>query len=111
MCAQRLGILPIPAGSTIDEYEITLGTNHVGHALLTKLILPTLLNASTKQDADGRIIVLSSEAHALAPSGGAQFRNFKTYCQYLVCEKFPLALMIDSLISFCMNRLGDLSRS
>jgi NAD(P)-dependent dehydrogenase (short-subunit alcohol dehydrogenase family) len=52
------GIMAVPNGQTTDGYEIQMGTNHVGHALLTKLLLPTLEeNAKTK---DTRIVVLSS---------------------------------------------------
>ena len=53
------GIMAVPNAVTKDGYEIQMGTNHIGHALLTKLLLPTLEeNAKTK---DTRIIVLTSQ--------------------------------------------------
>lgn len=42
-------------------------TNHVGHALLTKLLLPTLLQTAEQRDADVRIVNVASEGHYLAP--------------------------------------------
>jgi NAD(P)-dependent dehydrogenase (short-subunit alcohol dehydrogenase family) len=34
-------ILGAPAGQTKEGYEIHVGTNHVGHALLLRLLTPT----------------------------------------------------------------------
>jgi len=62
------GVMALPAGKTKDGYEIQLGTNHVGHALLTKLLLPTLLETAKEPRADVRIINLTSEAHNFARS-------------------------------------------
>ena len=61
-----------PPGTTKDGYEIQFGTNHMGHALLTKLLLPKLLSTANIPDADVRIITLSSVAHEWAPKGGLQ---------------------------------------
>ena len=64
------GIMATPAGTTKEDYEIQFGTNHMGHALLTKLLLPTLLATAERPHSDVRIINLTSEGHNLAPSGG-----------------------------------------
>lgn len=64
------GIMALPPGTTSEGYEIQLGTNHVGHALLTRLLLPTMLSTVKEYDSDVRIIHLSSEAHQLAPRSG-----------------------------------------
>ncbi|ERF75915.1 hypothetical protein EPUS_01281 [Endocarpon pusillum Z07020] len=62
------GIMATPAALTKDGYEIQFGTNHMGHFLLTKLLLPTLQStASATPDADVRIINLTSDGHSLAP--------------------------------------------
>lgn len=67
------GIMACPMSETVDGYEIQFGTNHMGHALLTKLLLPTLLNTAKEPDADVRIINLSSYGHTMAPPDGIIF--------------------------------------
>lgn len=56
------GIMATPPGTTKEGYEEQFGTNHMGHALLTKLLLPTLKKtaAATNPPQDVRVVVLSS---------------------------------------------------
>jgi NAD(P)-dependent dehydrogenase (short-subunit alcohol dehydrogenase family) len=67
-----------PPGLTKDGYEIQFGTNHVGHALLTKILLPVLLKTAQLPGADVRIILLTSFAYESAPGGGILFKDLKT---------------------------------
>ncbi|QPG94962.1 hypothetical protein C2857_007428 [Epichloe festucae Fl1] len=85
--SDRLDILMLNAGImaaapavTEDGYEVQFGTNHMGHALLTKLLLPTLQRSAAARDgADVRVVVLSSRAaHFLAPKQGIRFDSLKT---------------------------------
>jgi NAD(P)-dependent dehydrogenase (short-subunit alcohol dehydrogenase family) len=63
------GVMAEPAARTPDGYEIQFGTNHVGHFLLTKLLLPTLLKTTKNQpDADVRVVSVSSAANFIAPA-------------------------------------------
>ena len=71
------GIMATPSDTTKEGYEIQFGTNHIGHALLTKLLLPTLLSTAEKPGSDVRIVNLTSEGHRLAPSGGIVFDQAK----------------------------------
>lgn len=52
------GIMACPLGRTEQGYELQLATNHLGHFLLTGLLLPALRAA-----APSRVVVLSSAAH------------------------------------------------
>ncbi|KXH67161.1 short-chain dehydrogenase/reductase, partial [Colletotrichum salicis] len=56
------GIMSVPEGTTDDGYEVQFCTNHMGHALLTKFLLPKLLKTA-ETGADVRVTVLASSAH------------------------------------------------
>jgi NAD(P)-dependent dehydrogenase (short-subunit alcohol dehydrogenase family) len=71
------GVMGLPAQLTSDGYEFQFGINHLGHALLTKLLLPTLLRtAQLKRDV--RVIVTSSCSHHNCPARGIDFDTLKT---------------------------------
>lgn len=75
------GIMAVPPALSKDGYEIQLATNHLGHALLVKLLLPVLLStANSSPDSDVRVINLTSEAFLYAPNskGGIVFDTLKT---------------------------------
>jgi NAD(P)-dependent dehydrogenase (short-subunit alcohol dehydrogenase family) len=62
-----------PYDTTQEGFEAQLGTNHIGHALLTKLLLPLLVSTSELPDSDVRIVSVSSIGHNMAPRGGILF--------------------------------------
>jgi NAD(P)-dependent dehydrogenase (short-subunit alcohol dehydrogenase family) len=72
------GIMATPPGLTKDGYEIQFGTNYLGHALFTKLLLPILLSTSKEPNADVRIINVSSIGVRLAPNAGLALDQVKT---------------------------------
>ena len=83
------GIMAQPEGLTPDGYEVQFGTNHVGHALLTKLLLPVLEKTSQQPGSDVRVVSLSSAGHAFAPRGGIKFpalttsmADYSTFARY-----------------------------
>jgi NAD(P)-dependent dehydrogenase (short-subunit alcohol dehydrogenase family) len=55
------GVMCCPRGTTSDSFETQLGTNHIGHFLLTGLLTPALVAS-----APSRVVVLSSAAHTIA---------------------------------------------
>lgn len=62
--------MAVPFSLTQDGFEVQLGTCHVGHALLTNLLLPTLLSTAAQPASDVRIINLSSDGHQFARFSG-----------------------------------------
>jgi len=52
------GVMYVPFQRTEDGFELTLGTNHLGHFALTGLLLPRLLATP-----DARVVTVSSVAH------------------------------------------------
>ncbi len=53
------GIMQTPQTATRDGFELQLGTNHLGHFLLTGLLLGQV------EAANGRVVVVSSIAHRM----------------------------------------------
>merc|ERR1711879_290938 len=53
------GIMACPQMKTKDGFEMQLGTNHIGHFLLTNLLMPQLKKAAP----GARIVNVSSLAH------------------------------------------------
>lgn len=82
------GIMAVPHGLTKDGFEVQFGTNHVGHALLTRQLLPLIQKTSKEPSADVRIINLSSVGHTMAPSEGIRFDRVRTPMK----ELYPLRL-------------------
>ncbi|KAL3440883.1 short chain dehydrogenase [Aspergillus insuetus] len=71
------GIMMTPEGLTKEGYEIQFGTNVMGPALFTQLLLPTL-RETAKINPQTRVVILASAAHARAPSDIYQFDELRT---------------------------------
>ncbi|CAF3691245.1 unnamed protein product [Rotaria sp. Silwood1] len=56
------GIFNFNFAQTVDGLEQVIGVNHFGHAYLTQLLMPTLIN-----NAPSRIVIVSSKFHAGPP--------------------------------------------
>lgn len=52
-----------PYGITEDGYETHFQVNHLGHFLLTKLLLPVIKKTATGKNTHCRIVNVSSLAH------------------------------------------------
>jgi NAD(P)-dependent dehydrogenase (short-subunit alcohol dehydrogenase family) len=54
------GVMFTPFGRTRDGFELQIGTNHIGHFELTRLLVPQLAAAQ-----GARLVILSSGGHAM----------------------------------------------
>jgi len=62
LLVNNAGVMACPEARTADGFELQFGTNHLGHFLLTNLLVPALL-----EGAPARIVSLSSRGHQQSP--------------------------------------------
>ncbi len=72
------GIMAHPHATTEDGYEIEFGTNHMGHALLTRLLLPLMQRTASQPGSDVRVVNVSSAGHMMVTGSGIHFDKLKT---------------------------------
>lgn len=73
------GVMALPPGLTQDGYEILFGTNHVGQALLLKLLTPLLEATAAKPNSkDVRVVWLTSIGYRGHPRGGILLDKVRT---------------------------------
>ncbi|KAJ3529661.1 hypothetical protein NM208_g9659 [Fusarium decemcellulare] len=71
------GIMMTPEGLTKEGYEIQFGTNVMGPALFSHLLLPVLQN-TVKTNPQTRVVMLASASEKMAPSDAYQLEELKT---------------------------------
>ena len=59
LLVNNAGVMATPLQRTADGFELQFGTNHLGHFLLTNLLLP-------RMNGPARIVTLSSDGHRIA---------------------------------------------
>ncbi|XP_014507007.1 short-chain dehydrogenase TIC 32, chloroplastic isoform X1 [Vigna radiata var. radiata] len=67
------GVMATPFLLSQDNIELQFATNHLGHFLLTNLLLETMKKTVRECKQEGRIVILSSEAHRFAYREGILF--------------------------------------
>lgn len=68
------GIMAVPESKTKQDFEMQMGVNHLGHFLLTSLLLPLL-----KESEDARVVNMSSSLHK---NGKLDFDNLMLEGKY-----------------------------
>ncbi|KAF5194244.1 Short-chain dehydrogenase tic 32 protein [Thalictrum thalictroides] len=67
------GVMATPFMLSQDKIEMQFATNHVGHFLLTNLLLETMKSTAKQSNIEGRIVNVSSEAHRFPYKEGIRF--------------------------------------
>jgi WW domain-containing oxidoreductase len=84
------GIMALPRLELACGYEKQFFTNHIGHFLLVTRLLPCLAP-------EGRIVMVSSDAHRMAPRGGIDFENLageKSYSAWTAYGRSKIANLL-----------------
>lgn len=80
------GVMAVPKTMTKDGFEMQIGTNHMGHFLLTNLMMDLL-----KQSAPSRIINLSSLFHWYGRINKGDLNSEKSYWRWLAYGQSKVA--------------------
>ncbi|XP_047332649.1 short-chain dehydrogenase TIC 32 B, chloroplastic-like [Impatiens glandulifera] len=76
------GIMFCPFELTVDGIELQFATNHLGHFLLTNLLLDKMKETAKNSGIQGRIVNLSSVAHIHTYWGGILFDHINDPNRY-----------------------------
>ncbi|XP_065108514.1 polyprenol dehydrogenase isoform X1 [Paramisgurnus dabryanus] len=87
------GVMLVPEGKTEDGFETHFATNYLGHFLLTRLLLDTLMH-SGKDESYSRVINVSSSAHYTADLHLQDLQNTQCYSAHAAysCSKLAQVL-------------------
>ncbi|KAI5595121.1 hypothetical protein BDE02_03G116600 [Populus trichocarpa] len=67
------GVLSSPSKLSQDNIEMLFATNHIGHFLLTNLLLEIMKNTAQRSKQEGRIVNVSSVGHRIVSREGICF--------------------------------------
>ncbi|KAF3449261.1 hypothetical protein FNV43_RR09989 [Rhamnella rubrinervis] len=76
------GVMFCPFQLSEDGIEMQFATNHIGHFLLTNLLLNKMKDTARTTGVEGRIVNLSSIAHLHTYQGGIQFDKINEKSSY-----------------------------
>ncbi|KAI8540388.1 hypothetical protein RHMOL_Rhmol09G0259800 [Rhododendron molle] len=76
------GIMATPFMLSKDKIELQFATNHLGHFLLTDLLLETMKKTARKTSKEGRIVNVSSRRHQFTYPEGIRFDKMNDQSGY-----------------------------
>ena len=89
------GIMMTPQEKTVDGFDLQMGANHLGHFLLTGLLLENV------EAANGRIVVLSSIAHK---GGALDLEDFMSDRNYSPVRAYTQSKLANLMFAFELDR-------
>jgi NAD(P)-dependent dehydrogenase (short-subunit alcohol dehydrogenase family) len=90
------GVMAAPRRLTADGFELHLGTNHLGHFLLTNLLLPAMEGRE-----DARVVTVSSNAHKF---GRVNFDNLNGERRYFRWSAYGQSKLANLLFALELDR-------
>lgn len=91
------GIMALPKLEKAFGYELQFFTNHIGHFILTTGLLDSLAD-------DGRVVMLSSSAHSMAPKVGIELDNLSGDRSYSAWTAYGQSKMANLLFAKELGR-------
>ncbi|XP_048127674.1 short-chain dehydrogenase TIC 32, chloroplastic-like isoform X1 [Rhodamnia argentea] len=76
------GVMGTPFILSKDNIELQFATNHIGHFLLTSLLLDNMKKTARKSSREGRIVNVSSQGHQLTYNEGIRFNKINDKSGY-----------------------------
>ncbi|XP_073064310.1 short-chain dehydrogenase TIC 32, chloroplastic-like [Primulina eburnea] len=76
------GVMATPFTLSKDNIELQFATNHVGHFLLTDLMLETMKRTASESSREGRIVNVSSRRHKFSYPEGICFDKITDQSRY-----------------------------
>ncbi|KAL9409701.1 hypothetical protein AB3S75_048007 [Citrus x aurantiifolia] len=76
------GIMATPFMLSKDNIELQFATNHIGHFLLTNLLLETMEKTARESSKEGRIVNVSSRRHQFSYPEGIRFDRINDQSGY-----------------------------
>ncbi|XP_057952839.1 short-chain dehydrogenase TIC 32, chloroplastic-like [Malania oleifera] len=91
------GVMGIPFTLSKDNIELQFATNHIGHFLLTNLLLDAMKRTAHESGKEGRIVNVSSDFHRISYHEGIRFDKINDqsgYNSYLAYGQSKLANLL-----------------
>jgi NAD(P)-dependent dehydrogenase (short-subunit alcohol dehydrogenase family) len=96
LLVNNAGIIMTPPSRTADDYELQLGTNHLGHFALTGLLLDALGRGTRP-----RVVTLSSIAHR---SGEINFDDLQSERGYTPTKAYAQSKLANAIFGIELDR-------
>nr|CAG8639582.1 365_t:CDS:2 [Entrophospora candida] len=93
------GIMATEFSLTVDGIQDQFGTNHIGHFLLTKLLLPTI-----ESSAPSRIVIVSSIGHEYTAKNGIEFDKLNDPNAHTTVVRYGQSKLANILFAVELNK-------
>lgn len=97
------GVMACPKTITSEGLELQFGTNHIGHFLLTTLLLDVIKASGTSRE-PARIVNVSSVANYFAPACGIPFDDLTADKSYSRFERYGSSKLANILFTKQLQR-------